>query len=55
MSIAYELARCVACGAADAREMATGDDVRTEVELLWEHHSTRLRPDMRAGDNPMSP
>jgi len=44
MSVAYELARCAVCGSADARELASGDDVRLEVEDLWTFHSTRLRP-----------
>jgi 2-polyprenyl-3-methyl-5-hydroxy-6-metoxy-1,4-benzoquinol methylase len=45
MSVAYELARCAVCGSADARELASADDVRLEVEALWEFHTRRLRPD----------
>lgn len=44
MSVAYELARCAVCGEADARELASSDDVRAEVEALWAFHSARLRP-----------
>jgi len=44
MSVAYELARCAVCGSADARELASGDDVRREVEELWTFHSARLCP-----------
>jgi len=44
MSVAYELARCAACGEADARELVSSDDVRAEVEALWAFHSARLRP-----------
>jgi len=44
MSVAYELARCAVCGEADARELASRDDVKAEVEALWAFHSTRLRP-----------
>lgn len=44
MSVTYELARCVVCGDADARELASSDDVRTEVEALWEFHLARLVP-----------
>jgi SAM-dependent methyltransferase len=45
MSVSYELARCIVCGGADTRELASADDVRREVESLWAHHSKRLRPD----------
>jgi len=44
MSVSYELARCAVCGAATARELASPDDVRAEVEALWAFHSARLRP-----------
>jgi 2-polyprenyl-3-methyl-5-hydroxy-6-metoxy-1,4-benzoquinol methylase len=43
--IAYELARCAVCGRADAREIASADDVVREVEALWAFHSRRLRPE----------
>jgi hypothetical protein len=32
------------CGAADARELASSDAVRAEVEALWAFHTARLRP-----------
>lgn len=41
----YELARCVVCGSADVSELATGDEVRREIEALWEYHGRRLRPE----------
>lgn len=43
MSVSYELARCAVCGEADAREIASADDMRAEVEALWAFHSSRLR------------
>jgi hypothetical protein len=45
MSTAYELARCIVCGGANTRELASAEDVRGEIELLWAHHSKRLRPE----------
>ena len=44
MSVSYELARCAVCGEADARELASSEDVRAEVESLWQFHSARLQP-----------
>jgi SAM-dependent methyltransferase len=41
--VSYELTACPACGAADSRELATADEVRAEVELLWEFHEKRLK------------
>lgn len=41
----YELARCIVCGRGGTREIASGDDIRGEVEALWEFHLRRLRPD----------
>jgi SAM-dependent methyltransferase len=46
MSVSYELARCAVCGSADAREVATADEMRAEVEALWAFHSRRLQPDI---------
>src|ERR1051325_6269348 len=43
--ISYEPAHCVVCGHTDARIIATQDDLRSEVEALWEFHQARLRPD----------
>ncbi len=45
MTITYELTDCIACGSADARELATADEMRTEVEELWAFHERRLRPE----------
>jgi SAM-dependent methyltransferase len=45
MTTSYELARCIVCGGADAMELAGADDVRDEVEALWEYHGRRLRPE----------
>jgi SAM-dependent methyltransferase len=40
----YEPAHCAVCGHADAEIIAERDDIRTEVEALWEYHEKRLRP-----------
>ena len=45
MSTAYELARCIVCGSADARELASAEEVRREIEELWAYHDSRLEPD----------
>jgi hypothetical protein len=41
----YELAHCIVCGHTDATPIADADAVRREVEMLWEYHQTRLRPE----------
>ena len=41
-SIAYELARCHVCGGADTDEVADAEEVRAEVEALWEFHTRRV-------------
>jgi hypothetical protein len=41
--IPYELTRCPVCGSADSRQVAGPDDIRAEVEELWEFHGRRLR------------
>jgi SAM-dependent methyltransferase len=41
----YEISTCPVCGSRDAREIASQDDVREEVEALWAFHTRRLRPD----------
>jgi SAM-dependent methyltransferase len=46
VSVSYELARCAVCGSANARELASSEEVRAEVEALWAFHSRRLRPDI---------
>jgi SAM-dependent methyltransferase len=45
MTTSYELARCVVCDTADVRELASAEDVREEVEALWDYHGRRLRPE----------
>lgn len=40
-----ELASCPVCGANDHTLVADADDIRREVELLWEYYRPRLRPD----------
>ena len=42
---AYEFARCIVCGHTDADVLAEEEDLRREVELLWEYQSRRLKPD----------
>ena len=39
-----ELAPCPVCAANDSVVVADTDDIRREVELLWEFHRPRLRP-----------
>lgn len=41
--ISYEPGRCAVCGHADASVVAEQDDLRAEVEWLWEYHQRRLR------------
>jgi hypothetical protein len=43
--LSYEPGRCAVCGHADAKVVAEQDDLRAEVEWLWEYHQHRLRPD----------
>jgi len=45
IGIAYEPAHCEVCGHTDAAVVAERDDLRAEVEWLWEYHQRRLRPD----------
>jgi hypothetical protein len=44
----YELARCIVCGHTDAEVVATADDIRAEVEWLWEYHQKRLKSEIPA-------
>jgi SAM-dependent methyltransferase len=44
-SPSYEPARCVVCDHTDAEVIAEHDDLRAEVEALWEYHERRLRPE----------
>ena len=43
MSISYELAHCPACGSDDAEMIANADDIRAEVETLWNFHIARRK------------
>lgn len=43
MTTAYELTDCPVCGAVDAVELASADEMRREVEALWDFHQRRLR------------
>lgn len=45
-SPSYEIARCVVCGHADSVLIADSDDIRREVEWLWEYHEKRLKPEI---------
>lgn len=45
-AVAYELARCVVCGLADTRDVASGEEIRDEIEALWAFHLRRLQPDI---------
>jgi hypothetical protein len=42
-SPAYELTRCPVCDETETDEIADREDVRREVEVLWEFHQARLR------------
>jgi SAM-dependent methyltransferase len=44
-SLSYEFAHCAVCGRADSDVVAEADDIRSEVEALWEYHGKRLRPE----------
>ena len=44
-SPAYELTACPVCGAADGEQVAGEEEIRREVEALWEFHGERLRPE----------
>jgi SAM-dependent methyltransferase len=46
VSVSYELARCAVCASANARELASADEMHVEVEALWAFHSRRLRPNI---------
>ena len=39
-----ELAPCPVCGTAESEVVAGGEQIREEMEALWEFHSARLRP-----------
>ena len=42
--VAYELSRCPVCDAAESEVVAGPDELRVEVEELWEFHGARLSP-----------
>ncbi|HZO18280.1 MAG TPA: methyltransferase domain-containing protein [Gemmatimonadaceae bacterium] len=42
--VSYDLTACPVCAASDAVEIASADDARAEMEMLWEFHQRRLRP-----------
>jgi SAM-dependent methyltransferase len=46
MTVAYQLTSCPVCAASDEEEVATADEMRAEVESLWEFHGNRLREDV---------
>jgi SAM-dependent methyltransferase len=41
--LSYEFSHCIVCRHTDARVIARQDDLRAEVELLWEFHERRLK------------
>lgn len=43
-AVSYEFSHCIVCRHADADVIARQDDVRAEVEALWEFHERRLKP-----------
>lgn len=45
MTQPYELGDCPACGGDTADQVASAEDLRAELEALWEFHTRRLRPD----------
>ena len=46
MTVSYELARCAVCGSADSDELASPEEAKAELELLWEYHSRRLKEEV---------
>lgn len=46
ISPAYELTRCPVCDGAETTELAGPEDIRAEIEALWEFHTARLAPDI---------
>jgi 2-polyprenyl-3-methyl-5-hydroxy-6-metoxy-1,4-benzoquinol methylase len=41
----YDLTPCPVCSSRDAEQVASVEDARAEMEMLWEFHQRRLRPD----------
>ncbi|MGQ0714378.1 MAG: methyltransferase domain-containing protein [Gemmatimonadaceae bacterium] len=40
----YHLSPCPVCASNDADQLASADDMRAEMEMLWEFHQRRLSP-----------
>jgi SAM-dependent methyltransferase len=47
-SLPLTLTTCPACGANDDARVASAEEIREEVEMLWAFHGRRLRPDTPA-------
>jgi SAM-dependent methyltransferase len=47
--VSYELTSCPACGSSESSELANADQMRAEVELLWEFHDKRLKAGVPPG------
>ncbi len=43
--VSYEIAACIVCGHTDADVVADADEIRAEVEALWDYHQKRLKPE----------
>lgn len=41
----YEIAPCVVCGTTSNQQIASSEDIRAELEALWEFHGERLYPE----------
>ena len=44
----YDLTACPVCTSRDAEQIASAEEARAEMEMLWEFHQRRLRPDTPA-------
>ena len=44
MDVEYERGSCPACGACERERVAGPDDIRRELESLWEFHLRRVEP-----------
>ena len=45
MTVPYELSPCPVCGNETDEQVAGEEEVRSEMEALWEFHTRRLRPE----------
>ena len=45
MTVPYELSPCPVCGSDTDEQVVGEDEVRAEMEALWEFHTRRLRPE----------